>query len=273
MSKTCYLYDSRRSRLNGVDELFLKYPDLFMPVMKSFGRRTIREVDGIETIFKENSVKPTRILDLACGIGRHSIELARRGFQVLGVDYAESYIDEAKKHAETAGVSSTCSFRVGDYRKLDHVLDGESFDAIVCVFNSLYLHDSETTISVLRNLQQFCNDGCILVFDAPNGVGLLGNWRRTSMNWISDEVVVMGENNYDVESNTGNHLSKYFRKEGNDLKHLTTIEFSREMIGLSDVKKHLEKAGWSYVSSYSDYELNKIDTNSTNLVLVGKKEG
>src|SRR5256712_11848977 len=45
-----------------------------------------------------------RILDAPCGVGRHSIELARRGFQVTGVDFSETELDRARKAGTEAGV-------------------------------------------------------------------------------------------------------------------------------------------------------------------------
>ena len=44
-----------------------------------------------------------RILDLACGFGRHSLELARRGFSVTGVDITPSYIEFAREEAKREG--------------------------------------------------------------------------------------------------------------------------------------------------------------------------
>jgi len=41
------------------------------------------------------------VLDLCCGVGRHSLELARRGFQVTGVDRTRPYLDRASRQAET----------------------------------------------------------------------------------------------------------------------------------------------------------------------------
>ena len=40
------------------------------------------------------------ILDLCCGVGRHSLELVRRGFHVTGVDRTQLYLDRASRQAE-----------------------------------------------------------------------------------------------------------------------------------------------------------------------------
>jgi SAM-dependent methyltransferase len=59
-----------------------------------------------------------RILDLACGTGRHSIELARRGFSVLGVDIATDLLEVATADAERLGVDGA-EFREADLRELE----------------------------------------------------------------------------------------------------------------------------------------------------------
>jgi len=55
-----------------------------------------------------------RILDLACGFGRHSLSLARRGFHVVGVDFTEAFIDDARKAAKAAALSA--EFILADIR-------------------------------------------------------------------------------------------------------------------------------------------------------------
>ena len=47
-----------------------------------------------------------RILDLACGFGRHSLSLARRGFSVVGVDYTNVYIEDAVQSAQASGLTA-----------------------------------------------------------------------------------------------------------------------------------------------------------------------
>ena len=63
-----------------------------------------KEVDDIITL---TGVKPgTRVLDLCCGIGRHSIQFAGRGFDVTGVDITKGYLETARKSADERGVKA-----------------------------------------------------------------------------------------------------------------------------------------------------------------------
>jgi 2-polyprenyl-3-methyl-5-hydroxy-6-metoxy-1,4-benzoquinol methylase len=71
-----------------------------------------------------------RVLDLACGFGRHSLSLARRGFSVVGVDLTRAYIEDAAQTAEASGL--TAEFIHADI--LDLRYDGE-FDVVLNLAN------------------------------------------------------------------------------------------------------------------------------------------
>ncbi len=55
------------------------------------------EIDSIQTLLPLKP--PAKILDLCCGVGRHAVELAKRGFTVTGVDRQAGYLDRAKTRA------------------------------------------------------------------------------------------------------------------------------------------------------------------------------
>ncbi|HVG22645.1 MAG TPA: class I SAM-dependent methyltransferase, partial [Thermoanaerobaculia bacterium] len=68
----------------------------------------------------------TEVLDLGCGIGRWSRQLARRGARVVGVDLAPSMIAEARRRTNASAID----YRVGDLRTLDL---GRTFDRVLAV--------------------------------------------------------------------------------------------------------------------------------------------
>ncbi|HYM39005.1 MAG TPA: methyltransferase domain-containing protein [Thermoplasmata archaeon] len=97
--------------------------------------RTGEEVDGIEKILHLG--KGSRILDLACGAGRHSIELAKRGYAVTGFDYSEDLLHRARADAKRAKARAT--FVRGDMRDLRF---RGAFDAVINMFSSFGYFDT-----------------------------------------------------------------------------------------------------------------------------------
>ncbi len=91
----------------------------------SFTKGTKREVDAIEALA---GLDPgSRLLDVGCGPGRHALEFARRGYEVVGVDVSSTFIDLATEAAEAAGLANV-SFSCVDARELG--ADAE-FDLVI----------------------------------------------------------------------------------------------------------------------------------------------
>ena len=88
---------------------------------------------------------PERALDLACGFGRHSLELARRGYSVVGVDITAAYIDEARRRATEEGLDAT--FICADLRDVSFC--GE-FDLVLSLADGAigYLENEEENLRI-----------------------------------------------------------------------------------------------------------------------------
>jgi 2-polyprenyl-3-methyl-5-hydroxy-6-metoxy-1,4-benzoquinol methylase len=104
-------------------ELFDNYAETYD--REVFTQGTVGEVDFIEKEIGHD--KSIRILDIGCGTGRHSIELAGRGYRVTGIDLSESQLKKAKEKAAGAGV--TVEFARMDATRL--VYEGEYDLALV----------------------------------------------------------------------------------------------------------------------------------------------
>ena len=89
-----------------------------------------------------------RVLDAGCGIGRHSIELAKRGYEVVGFDISPLYLEEARRAADAAGV--TVRLVKGDMRDVGHALGEEKpFQAVVNMFTSHGYYRKDDRLEIL----------------------------------------------------------------------------------------------------------------------------
>ncbi len=131
------------------------------------------------------------ILDLCCGQGRHSFELARRGFRnVCGLDRSHYLITRARKRARTEGLN--VNFREGDARKLPYATD--IFDYVLIPGNSFgYFESLEDDRDVLREVFRILKPRGRLLLDIPDGNYLKENYVPRSWEWIDQNYFVCRE--------------------------------------------------------------------------------
>lgn len=138
----------------------------------SFTKNTIEEVNFI---LEELGLPPgSHILDVGCGTGRHSVELAKRGYKVTGIDISAGMLSEAKKAASKAGVE--VEWVHSDASKFT---SSRSFDASICLcegaFGLLGKDDNplEHELSILRNINAVLKPDKKLILTALNGFRMI----------------------------------------------------------------------------------------------------
>jgi SAM-dependent methyltransferase len=91
-----------------------------------------------------------RLLDVACGSGRHALEFARLGWSVTGADYSPDLLSRASANAARAGV--TLDLHEQDMRELS--MPGVTFDAVTCLFDSIgYPQSNEGVVAALSRMR------------------------------------------------------------------------------------------------------------------------
>lgn len=149
-----------------------------------FTANTVAEVDFFLELFHVK--QGASILDVGCGTGRHSIELARRGFQVTGIDFSEGMLGEARRKAGDARVS--VEFIQADATKFAL---SRMFDAALCLCeggfgligtdDDPYRHDS----AILRNIAIHLPSGAPFLLTCLNGYSVIRQ--------MKDEMTVEGK--------------------------------------------------------------------------------
>jgi 2-polyprenyl-3-methyl-5-hydroxy-6-metoxy-1,4-benzoquinol methylase len=158
------------TRRNEWEEYFDWHAPVYMN--NSFTRNTVKEVDFL---LEELKLPPgSRILDVGCGTGRHSVELARRGYQVAGVDISSGMLAEAKKAATEAGVEVKWIHADATQFK-----SNKKFDAAICLcegaFGLLGMDDDpfEHEFSILRNINTALKPNGKIILTVTNGLALI----------------------------------------------------------------------------------------------------
>jgi len=131
------------------------------------------------------------ILDLCCGHGRHSLELARRGFNnIRGLDRSHYLIQKAKQTAKKEGLK--VKFREGDARKIP--FSDNTFDVVMILGNSFGYFDSvEDDIRILKEVFRVLKPSGKILIDVSDGDYLRQNYQSRSWEWIDKKYFVCRE--------------------------------------------------------------------------------
>jgi SAM-dependent methyltransferase len=186
---------------------------LYLPFLEQGKEKAVREVEGLCKIFDEYEIpKESKILDLSCGIGRHSIPLAKRGYKVVGYDISSLYLQKAREWAKREGLinnnrdrddesksNNTIKFYQGDLRDAVKILSDNSqtdFDVIISMETSFGYFGEETdwqlskgltSISSSYSARSSCSSSPLFVIDTINRDYLIREFQPFGINDISEE--------------------------------------------------------------------------------------
>lgn len=145
------------------EELFKNYAKKYDTEI--FTQGTIGECDFIEKEIKFN--KATKILDIGCGTGRHSIELTKRGYPVIGIDLSDSQLNRAKEKASEQNLQIV--FQKHDARNLPFL---HEFDLAIMLCEGAFplMETDEMNFQILKNAAKALKPKGKFIFTTLNGL-------------------------------------------------------------------------------------------------------
>lgn len=202
-----------------------------------------------------NLPEQAKILDLACGKGRHAIYLNQLGYDVTGADLSENSISFAK-----ASENQTLHFQVHDMR----IPFEEKFDAVFNLFTSFGYFENEADNSItLKAMKDSLNEYGFAVIDFMNVPHVLANL-------VPEETKTIEQIDF--------HIKRYL-EEGYIVKEINfedqgeQFHFTEKVraLTLQDFEKMMEDAGLYLLDIFGDYKLRKFHKNeSERLIMIFK---
>jgi len=222
--------------------------------------RTPAEVDGIERLCGVRP--PARVLDEACGQGRHAIELARRGYAVTGLDLSEYLLGVAEERGRAAGLA--IRWVQADMRRPPQ----GPFDLVLNLFTALgYFDDDRQNQAVLDAIPRLLAPGGRLLLEVLNG-----DWRVREFEpreWFSvGKVAVVEERALDA-SGRRMRVRRTIERPGewHEATHVLRLYGAAELEGM------LEAAGFRRTAIYGDWDGSPLTAHSTRILAVAQGDG
>ena len=231
------------------------------PVM-FHGRRWEKAQEEVANIISLLNISETAsVLDLCCGPGRHSLQLAQQGFSVTAVDRTKMYLERARKQAETEGLK--IEFIEDDMRRFCRP---DSFDVAINLFTSFgYLEDMNDDRQVAANVYRSLRDKGVLLIDIMGKEVLARIFRERD--WYElDNIMVLEERK--VCANWSWIENRWLMiKDGK----MDEWKVSHRLYSAAELAALLSDCGFKAIDAYGDLTGTPYDHTAKRLVLVAHK--
>jgi SAM-dependent methyltransferase len=203
-----------------------------------------------------NLIADTRILDLACGKGRHSCQIAAKGFDVTGLDLSESSIKFAQQ-LET----ETLHFYQHDMRKAFRI---NYYDFIFNFFTSFgYFDADKDNLITLKHINSGLKPDGIFIMDYFNS-----QWVKDTLK--TGYLQTTGGIDFHIEKHIrkGHVIKKIaFQADGKDFKFQEKVR----LFTLKDFQQLYAQSGLEIMDLYGDYDLNAFDEKTSKRLIIKAK--
>ena len=238
--------------------------------------RTPVEIGGLRRIFEKFGIREgARVLDLASGIGRMSIGLAKAKFEVVGIDISPLYLEYAQKWAKREKVAEGVQFYRVNMRNAARELrkkGKEKFDAVINVGTSMGYYGEKEDVRTFRSLHSVTSSVAILVIDTVNRDYLVKNFQAKEISDL-DGIEWHDSRKLNYENSFMENKWRFYRKTRDSLRLLLEVPVSHRVYSLHELKQIMSSAGWRYLESYGSSErLTPVTTDSFHMILVGRKQ-
>ncbi len=257
--------------------LYERYPDLYLPILEARKEAGAVEAEGVSRILSAAGGKKGKVLDLACGIGRHSIPLAKMGYEVVGYDLSSLFIDRARSWARSQGLDGAkVRFYEGDVRRVaDKLLENKEggFDVVISLFSSLGAYGEAEDASLLRDLLRVCSPGCLLLIETLNRDFVMKRFQPYNIQVVSQNLRLIDLAKFNFEDSTLEDEWRFYTETPDStLKPELVLKISGRVYTLQELKELVAGAGWSYVGSRGNLVApGPVSADSPTFVLLAKK--
>ena len=208
------------------------------------------------------------VLDLACGTGRMTAELASRGFDMIGVDYSAEMLGVARERAEKSGKSGDILWLCQDMRNFE--LYGTVGLAISCLDSINHLTKSKDLSKCFSLVHNYLDPDGLFVFDVNGKMKFENVYGTRSYVMENEGDFCVWQNYYDAKSRICNFYITLFKEMEDGLYERFEEVQQEKMYTLRSLKKHLLENGFEFIGAYSDFDFSSGSDEDERIYIVAR---
>ena len=230
--------------------------------------RTQREVDCINRTLNLPQTAPgatggARILDLCCGHGRHTVELAAAGYSMVGQDLSASFLDLAKDAAAARDLQ--IQFVHADMREIP--FEGE-FDAVINMFTAFGYFDDVENQKVLDAVARALKPGGKFLIDLLNAPRIIRDLLVQSWDELSDGTVVLTQRDYNLLTGNNEERRTYIAPDGSKRE----VDLTWRMYFYPEFVKMLNHAGLAPIQVFGNFDDSEYTLDSRRMIVLAERK-
>lgn len=218
----------------------------------------------IESIWTDNGLKPDLVLDLACGTGSMTHELAKRSYDMIGIDMSpEMLMMASQKNPGTLFLNQ-------DMREFE--LYG-TVDAVICICDSInYILEHNEVVDVFKLVENYLNPGGIFIFDINTKHKYENILADNSFSFTSENAAYIWENFYDADALLNEYQATFFIKEANG-KYVRHEELhAQKAHSDQELKEALKASGLEIVNVFANLKKTAPSADCERVFYVVRKK-
>ncbi len=237
-----------------IELFYRKYPEVYRTQMDQLMEDGEIEARNISSVFEKLNIgEGKHVLDLGCGIGRHSVPLAEQGYIMTGCDISPYYLQIAKEKSKQKNLSKKLRFLEGDiYKMVDEFKErGEKFDAVMA-FSVPFGYNTENDMKLFRMLADVVEDKGVFLLQTTNRDWILSNFANEEVREISTDMQVKELRSFNIENSTINSSWSLYQKVDEHKEKIASASLNVRLYSFHEIKEMMENAGWTSINSFGD---------------------
>ena len=228
-----------------------------------------RWAEYLRGLFLEYGVRNGLMLELGCGTGTMTEQMAEYGYDMIGVDSSEDMLAEAQEKRMESG--HEILYLQQDMREFE--LYG-TVAGVFSVCDSLnYLLEKEDLVTVFRLVNNYLDPKGIFIFDFNTAAEYRNPLRKAPIIETDEDDTMIWENFFDEKSGINEHRVLFFLK-GEDDRYDKVEEYHEQMAySLADMKEALAEAGMEFVAAYAAETRNAPTETTPRIYVIARENG
>ena len=226
--------------------------------------RAQKEADFINsTLNLPQTAEGARILDLCCGHGRHTVELAAAGYSMVGQDLSATFLNLAKDAAAARNLQ--IRFIHADMRQIPFERE---LDAVINLFSAFgYFDDDVENQKVLDAVARALKPGGKFLIDLLNTLRIIRDFLPQSWDELSDGTVVLTKRNYNILTGYNEECRTYIAPDGSKRE----IHLALRLYFYPEFTEMLNRAGLAPIQVFGDYDGSEYTWDSKRMIVLAEK--